>query len=253
MNKFLPVSLALFLALLSGCEKSISHPTRDTALMNLHGNVVQMNQKDYSASKDKDDNFKFGELQGSVEYTFNIDGMITSEKHLDAAGNTTEEVRLDYKNSSKQTVMTTPEGTVTTTRDLNAGTMQQVYRDNDGTLTKTVQLKINKKALPLQATVLDPIGQVLEETLWERDVRGNVTSVTYKREGAITSSKTYVLNKMGDPSQEVETNATDTIATRSYLYNYDQKGNWTRRIIRHMEKSSRNPRHTISERSYSYN
>lgn len=253
MNKFLPASLALFLVLFSGCEKSISHPTRDTALMNLHGDVVQMSQKDYSASKDEEDNFKLGKLEGSVEYAFNTEGMIVSEKQLDADGNATDEVRQEYKNSAKQTVMTTREGTVTTSRDLDAGTMKQVYRKKDGTLTKTVQLKINKKALPLQETVLSPEGQVLEETLWERDVRGNVTSVTHKRDGAITSSKTYVLNKMGDPAQEVETNATDTIATRSYLYNYDQKGNWTRRVIRQMEKSAQSPRHTISERSYSYN
>lgn len=250
----LSLTLSALVTLLStGCEKNVLQSTRDTALMNIRGNVTVMSQKDYTATQDEQGNFKFGKQLGSSEYRFNSDGMLTSEKHYDAAGEMESDSQLNYAINAKETVMTTAEGSVSTSRNLDAGTMEQTFRNSEGAIEKTVRLKIDKKALPLEAIVSDPSGQVVAETTWERDVYGNVTSVVHKENGTVVYRKTFVPNKMGDPTQEVEANATDTIATRSYLYNYDKKGNWTRRIIRHMEKGAKDAHHTVSERSYSYN
>ena len=228
--------------------------TRDTLLLNLHGNVVQMSQKDYTATKGNGDlAFTLGDPIESSDYTFDNQGMITHQKVMDANGNTLSETHRSYKDSPKETVMTTPEGTVTTTRDLEAGTMQQIYRDNNGQVTKTIQIKINKKALPLQATSTpSDTREAIDETLWERDVRGNVTAITQSTNGIIVSKKVYAINKMGDPTQEIETNATDTLAIRAYLYNYDQKGNWNRRITT-QKKRGKEYQYTITERAFSYN
>ena len=250
-HAFLYTVLLSVLAL-TGCKKDILQSVPDTTHANLKGNVKSVTLKQYRAEQRNDGKeYAMGELLESKEYSYTQEGLLAGEKTLDEAGTPVEDLHFTYDISGETTTVHSEDGTVTVTRDLNAMTRTKEYRDREGKVIETSLSTIDERGLPLVTEVRTPGGQVTRKTVLERDAFGHVTSDEEYLEGELIHKITSTLNKAGDPVTQVETNATDTIASRAFIYNYDGKGNWTRRIVRHMPKN-KDPYYTLSERGITY-
>lgn len=243
----------LGLLTLSGCQKSVLQTARDTTLNNLNGKVKLLSQKKYKATQKENgpNDFVMGKLLEHKEYVYDTEGMLHSERSYDRDSVLLDSYTNQYTSKGNVTTITSEKGTEEITRDLKSGTRTRKVMDPNGKVVETYKSKINDKGLPLETEVYGPNNRLIRKSVWERDVMGHVTV----HEEFVADTLVYrvesTLNKSGDPTYEVELNATDTIATRAFLYNYDGKSNWVRRITRHMPKGGK-PYYTLSERAISY-
>lgn len=253
MNKVnLSATLLATILILSGCQKDVLQSARDTMLSNLKGNVKEISLKQYRATqKENGKDFIMGKLIEHKKYVYSPDGMLLTEKTFDANSTLVESFENRYETKGNVTTITSEAGTEVVTRDLERGTRTRTFKDPSGKVIETYQAKIDAKALPLEINVFGPDGRQTRRSLWERDVHGYVTKHEEYVGNTLVYRITATLNKSGDPTNEVETNAVDTIATRAFLYNYDGKGNWIRRVTRNMPKNGK-PYYTLSERAIIY-
>ena len=249
---FATLFFALSLLALSGCGDEVLQPARDTVLENLKGDVKVVTRKQYFATQNKDGNsYAMGELIESKEYTYDPEGMLLREKTFDEEGSVTEEYAYSYRTEGSLTTITSEAGTEVVSRDYKARRRTKTVKDPSGKTMVVFRSTTDKRGLPLEVTAHDPEGNPLRKSVWKRDVYGHVTGHEEYVEERLVSRISSVLNKSGDPVTELETNDRDTIESRSYMYNYDGKGNWIRRIVRHMPKG-RPPYYTLSERGIAY-
>lgn len=246
------LALGLLVLSLSGCQQDVLQPARDTVLSNLNGSVRNVSSKQYHATqKDNGKDFVMGDLIEHKEYTYSEEGMLLQERTFGADSTLLEEFNNTYETKGNVTTITSAAGSEEVTRDLDAGTRTRTFKDPKGNILEVFKSKIDPKGLPLEIDVFSPDGRMTRKSIWERDVRGHVTGHEEYVGDTLVYRVASTLNKSGDPTYEVETNATDTIASRAFLYNYDGKGNWIRRVTRHMPKNGKNY-YTLSERAITY-
>ena len=238
--------------LLSGCEKDVLQPARDTVLVNLKGDVKNVVLKKYHAEQGENDkDYKMGDLLEFKTFDYNKDGMLLIERTIDKDSTILEEVKHTYDTKGHTTTITSDEWTEIVTRDLDKGIRTRTFKQNEGDVLMVFEEKIDSKGLPLETTVTNAKGEITRRSKSVRNVRGHVTEHEVYLGDSLVYRVTSTLNTSGDPVTEIETNANDTVANRAFIYNYDGKGNWIRRITRHMPKGEK-PYYTLSERAIVY-
>ena len=243
--------LAAFLTL-SGCQKDVLQPARDTVLENLSGDVKSVVRKVYHATKGENDkDYKMGEMTSFKSFEYSPEGMLLIERTIDKDSVIIEEKRHTYDTKGETTTITSEEWTEVVSRDLDKGTRTRTFKGKEGKTMMVFEEKIDAKGLPLRTVVKNATGDVTRSSNTERDVYGHVTMHEVFVGDSLIYRVASTLNKNGDPVSELETNARDTIENRAFVYNYDDKGNWIRRVTRHMPKG-KSPYYTLSERAIVY-
>lgn len=255
----------------------------DRSDLSLRGKVKSVTEKQFHALvTDEGDIVKgaFFRTEGEWDFVekFNKDGMFTSISFLDRDGDTISKSIYEYDEKGKLASKSFYDPTLKMKSEYeydSQGRVKLTYDfDEDGDLMLATSTEYNDDNLIETSTTFNKQGKYLRQSVSQKNKKGFVTDYKYYNEerklgnwrkeihaedGKLTEMSVlnqdetvafvvkYLYNKQGDLTSSEPISETDEYLADRYVYEYDKKSNWRRRI--HFKGDSA---YSVTERTIEY-
>lgn len=135
--------------------------------------------------------------------------------------------------------------------DAKGNLVEEISYDSDGCMQSQVSYVYSEKGSKIEEKFFFTRCNVFDEYTLQNtyDDKGHITNRSrYETDGSLYRKDSYVYNKLGNIIEEFQCfSDSDLIDNKTYLYEYDNKGNWTQRI----QFDDKIPMYVV-EREYEY-